>query len=83
MTRASPVRLQFDASRCDGHAICALRCPDLISLDEWGYAVVDPSPVSGTTAARARRAVRACPAGALTLVENGTRDLSGDATIGG
>jgi len=55
--RSSPpfVRLVIDASRCDGHGICALRCPELISLDEWGYANVDSSPApTRSMAARAR-----------------------------
>jgi ferredoxin len=62
------VRLVIDASRCDGHAICALQCPELISLDEWGYAHLESSSVTtASIAARARRAVRACPAGAITV----------------
>ena len=61
------VRLVIDASRCDGHAICALRCPELIALDEWGYANVDPRPApTPWIAARALRAARSCPAGAMT-----------------
>jgi len=66
------VRLVIDASRCDGHAICALRCPELISLDEWGYAQVDPVPAPTVAiAARARWAARACPVGALTVLTGG------------
>ena len=71
LRRTNPpfVRLFVDASRCDGHGICALRCPELISLDEWGYATVDPSPApTRSIAARARRAARACPAGAITAM---------------
>ena len=63
------VRLVVDASLCDGHGICALRCPELISLDEWGYAHVSTKLVtSDRLAAQARRAAAACPAGALRLV---------------
>ncbi len=69
MRNRGPVRLVFDASRCEGHAICALRCPERISLDEWGFAEVDPTPTDDELGAvRARRAARACPAGALTVV---------------
>ena len=65
----SPVRLAVDAARCDGHGICALRCPELITLDEWGFAGVDPGPVPDPRVLRrARRAVAACPARALSLV---------------
>jgi ferredoxin len=62
-------RLVVDASHCDGHGICVLRCPEMISLDEWGYAKVEPDAVTDTRILRrARRAVAACPSRALTLV---------------
>jgi ferredoxin len=62
------VRLVIDASLCDGHGICALRCPELISLDEWGYAHVAMTRVdSERLATRARRAAAACPVGALRV----------------
>jgi len=63
------VRLVLDAARCDGHGICALRCPELVSLDEWGYAAIGDGTVADTsTLRRARRAMAACPERALTLV---------------
>ncbi|HUY30290.1 MAG TPA: ferredoxin [Acidimicrobiales bacterium] len=66
---AGPVRLQLDGARCDGHGICSLRCPERVALDEWGFAVVDPTPISGrASVARAVRACNACPADALTVV---------------
>lgn len=62
-------RLVVDGAACDGHGICALVMPEQISLDEWGYANVDATPPGDARAlARARRAVRACPAHALSLV---------------
>ncbi|HUY21588.1 MAG TPA: ferredoxin [Acidimicrobiales bacterium] len=66
---SEPVRLVVDAARCDGHGICALRCPELVTLDEWGYAGVDPGTVpDGRVLRRARRAAAACPAQALSFV---------------
>ena len=63
------IRLVVDGSKCDGRGICALVIPERISLDVWGYANVDPSALEDARLiARARRAVRACPAQALTLV---------------
>lgn len=71
MTLRKPVgtwRLTFDGARCAGHGICVLHCPDLVTLDEWGFAGVDKTPVSQRgVLRRARRAVRACPEGALAL----------------
>ncbi|MHB8506532.1 MAG: ferredoxin [Acidimicrobiales bacterium] len=64
------LRLVVDAARCDGHGICALRCPELVALDEWGYAAVEQDAVtSAATLHRARRALAACPERALQLVK--------------
>ena len=63
------LRLVVDMARCDGHGICALRCPELVALDQWGYARVEAQAVFRRGAVRrARRAVAACPARALSLV---------------
>ncbi len=64
-----PLRLVVNAALCDGHGICALRCPELVTLDEWGFAAVEDGVVTeGGVLRRARRAVAACPRRALTLV---------------
>jgi len=64
----SPIVVRLDGAKCDGHGICMLRFPQRISLDEWGYAVLDPRPLEREEdIARAKRAVRACPVGALEL----------------
>jgi len=74
-------RLVLDAARCDGHGICALRCPDRISLDQWGYAAVDPTPLQGRRMSRrARNVVAACPNGALSLADTSPRGTSAPAT---
>jgi hypothetical protein len=42
--------------------------PERISLDVWGYATVDAQELeTKRLLTRARRVVRACPAGALTV----------------
>lgn len=64
-------RLVADPALCDAHGICVLMCPGLISLDEWGYAVIDGSPIEGRPRLRAaRRAVRACPERALSIAHS-------------
>ncbi len=71
---AAPVhsRLVVDAARCDGHGICVLRCPELVSLDRFGFAAVDGAAITAAAMLRrARRAAAACPEGALTIVEAG------------
>jgi ferredoxin len=60
--------LTVDGTRCDGHGICALHCPDLIRLDQWGYAgVVPESFTDRALRRRALRAIAACPEQALSI----------------
>ena len=53
---------------CTGHGVCAELLPELISVDEWGYPIVDPRPVPAALDREARRAVAACPVLALKLM---------------
>jgi ferredoxin len=39
--------------------------PERIALDDWGYPIVDPTPIGPGLHAHARRAVQACPVLAL------------------
>jgi ferredoxin len=54
---------------CDGHGLCAELLPERIQLDDWGFPIVDPTPVTGGLTAHARRAVASCPVLALRLVD--------------
>ena len=61
-------KLVIDGTMCDGHGICVLHCPDLVTLDEWGYGGVDKNLIdSPAQMRRARCAVAACPERALAL----------------
>lgn len=59
--------VRVDPIACDGHGLCADLLPERIKLDEWGYPIVDRTPVRGDTAAHARRALAACPKLALRM----------------
>ena len=59
--------LRVNPISCSGHGVCAELLPELITLDEWGYPIIDPSPVPPALVLEARRAVAACPALALKL----------------
>jgi ferredoxin len=61
-------RLRVDPIACAGHGICAEVFPERITLDDWGYPIVDPRPLPAELKGHARRAVAACPALALALV---------------
>jgi ferredoxin len=59
--------LRVNPIACDGHGLCAELFPERITLDEWGYPIVDPEPIPGNLEPHARRAVAACPTLALKL----------------
>lgn len=62
-----PARLKIDWVACDAHGMCAELLPERITLDEWGYPIIDERPISPELEAHARRAVDACPTLALVL----------------
>ena len=61
------LRLRLDPIACDGHGLCAELLPERITLDDWGFPMVDGEPVDGELLAHARRAAEACPVLALRL----------------
>ena len=52
---------------CEGHGLCAELLPEMIRLDDWGYPIVDPSPVPPHLEAHLKRAIAACPTLALLV----------------
>jgi len=54
---------------CEAHGLCAELLPERVTLDEWGYPIVDPTPVGGELERHARRAAAACPTLALLLAD--------------
>jgi ferredoxin len=61
-------RVRVNPIACEAHGMCAELLPERISLDEWGYPIVDERPLPPELVSYARRARRACPTFAL-LVE--------------
>jgi ferredoxin len=59
--------LRVDPIACEGHGLCAELFPERVSLDDWGYPIVDPEPIPAALEGHARRAVTACPMLALRL----------------
>ncbi|MFG2830817.1 ferredoxin [Streptomyces sp. NPDC048434] len=66
------MKVTVDRDRCIGAGMCALTAPEVFDQDaEDGLVLLlAAEPPSGRTAA-ARLAAGLCPAGALTLVEEG------------
>jgi ferredoxin len=61
------VKVRVDPITCDGHGLCAELLPERISLDDWGYPIVDDTPVDARLLPHAKRAVELCPVIALRL----------------
>jgi ferredoxin len=54
---------------CDGSGLCAELLPERVTLDDWGYPIVDPAPLTAELEQHAERAVAACPMLAFLLRE--------------
>ena len=61
-------RLRVDPIACDGHGLCAELLPERITLDDWGFPMIDEKPIEPSLEAHAQRAVKDCPTCALRLV---------------
>ncbi len=58
-------KLEVNPITCVGHGICAELFPERITLDPWGYPIIDPKPIPQRLESHARRAVANCPTLAL------------------
>ncbi len=61
--------LRINPIRCDGFGMCAELLPERISLDDWGYPIIDGRRMTPELIDLARRAVAACPTAALRLAD--------------
>jgi ferredoxin len=61
-------RLRLNPIACEAHGMCAELLPERITLDRWGYPVLDDEPLDSAVLDHAKRAAAACPTFAL-LVE--------------
>ncbi|MFE3323480.1 ferredoxin [Streptomyces sp. NPDC059176] len=59
------MKLFLDSTRCQGYGLCQEHAPDLIELDEWGYASVLAADVPPGQEEAARACVESCPNSAL------------------
>ncbi len=61
------IRVRVDPVACDAYGFCAEMLPERITLDEWGYPIVDGSPVDDRLVELATRAAAECPRRAVLL----------------
>jgi ferredoxin len=66
-------RLRVNPIACEAHGMCAELLPERITLDEWGYPIIDEEPLEPSLIEHARRAAEACPTFALLLERERTR----------
>jgi ferredoxin len=59
--------LRVNPIACEAHGLCAELFPERISLDDWGYPIIDSTPIPAGLEGHARRAVAECPLVALLL----------------
>jgi ferredoxin len=60
-------RVRVNPITCEAHGMCAELLPERISLDEWGYPLIDGEPIPPGLLSHARRAAQACPTFALIV----------------
>ena len=65
--------LRVDPIACEAHGLCAELFPEGITLDDWGYPIVDQRPIPPELENHARRAVASCPTLALPLMRSESR----------
>ncbi len=69
MTTATRItlRVRVDPVACDAYGYCAELLPERVTLDEWGYPMVDGTPIDGGLVALATRAAAECPRRAFVV----------------
>ena len=61
------VKLRVDPIACDGFGHCAELAPEVVSLDEWGYPILEDHVLSPKEVRVADGAILQCPRKALFL----------------
>jgi ferredoxin len=66
-------RLRVNPIACEAHGMCAELLPERITLDEWGYPLIDGRPLEPGLTQNAVRAAQACPTFALIVERDSPR----------
>ncbi|MFG2294396.1 ferredoxin [Streptomyces sp. NPDC048603] len=61
------MKLLLDSTRCQGYGLCQEHAPELVELDEWGYAKVLTVAVPSGAEDTARACADSCPNSALRV----------------
>jgi ferredoxin len=64
------MKVQVDATKCEGYGTCAEHLASLFELDEWGYATAaGDGTVPPGDEDLARRAIADCPVHAIRVLD--------------
>ncbi len=66
----SVVRVAAERDVCIGAGMCVMSAPAVFDQDDQGVVVLLLEEPAGSAAAAAREAVRLCPSGSLSIVED-------------
>jgi len=62
------MKLVLDQTACQGYGMCHEAAPDLLDLDDWGYAgLIADGAVADHQRGQAEEAVSVCPVAALRV----------------
>ena len=61
------MQILIDPVACDAYGYCAELLPEAVTLDEWGYPIVDGKQLGPELVEAAKRAARDCPRRAITV----------------
>ncbi len=65
------MRIRVDADKCEGHNRCYALAPELLEVDDYGYAKeIGDGAVPVELEEKARLAAKNCPEYAITLEED-------------
>lgn len=64
------MRIKVDRALCAGHALCAIKAPDLYELDEDGFCISDGREVPRDREDDAVRGATSCPEHTIRLIED-------------
>ena len=66
----TPLFIQVDNTKCQGHNRCYLICPELIDVDDFGIAqVISNDPIPKNLIEKAVLAMENCPEFAISISE--------------
>lgn len=61
------MKVTVDDDRCRGHGVCCAICPEVFTLSEDGYAIVENPEVPEELAGTVREALSSCPERAIVV----------------